>query len=168
MIDRKSLEPKEKPNKDGSVELDLAVEFGIKKLVPAEHLENPDNRDDVLILAKSQMKDALILEIFGDVIRDLDSLAQFISFAVDRPDLAEKGRGMIKDILMGIPAPGHELNVEQTDAGALVMPAKENEAAFRKNWTASCSNCEATPTVGDTGLCGPCCFGEAETIGGNW
>lgn len=31
-----------------------------------------------------------------------------------------------------------------------------------------CLVCGAVPTVEETGLCGPCCFGEAETIGGNW
>lgn len=45
---------------------------------------------------------------------------------------------------------------------------KESEHAFRKNWEAECMCCEQTPTVGDTDLCGPCCFGEAETLGGNW
>lgn len=38
----------------------------------------------------------------------------------------------------------------------------------RKNYNAACMVCAALPTVGDTGLCGPCCFGEAETAGGNW
>ncbi len=37
-----------------------------------------------------------------------------------------------------------------------------------KDWDTSCSNCEGKPTVHPTELCGPCCFGEAETINGNW
>ena len=37
-----------------------------------------------------------------------------------------------------------------------------------KDWTIQCGCCEALPTVHPTGLCGPCCFGEADTIGGNW
>ena len=37
-----------------------------------------------------------------------------------------------------------------------------------KNWDVPCSVCEQKPTVMDTALCGPCCFGEAETLGGNW
>lgn len=37
-----------------------------------------------------------------------------------------------------------------------------------KNWGTPCQVCDALPTVMDTGLCGPCCFGEAETAGGNW
>lgn len=37
-----------------------------------------------------------------------------------------------------------------------------------KNWDVSCQNCGEKPTVADLALCGPCCFGEAETLGGNW
>ena len=36
------------------------------------------------------------------------------------------------------------------------------------NWEATCTNCGDTPTVGALELCGPCCWGEAETRGGNW
>lgn len=36
------------------------------------------------------------------------------------------------------------------------------------NWEVECENCGQKPTVGDMGLCGPCCFGEADTAGGNW
>lgn len=31
-----------------------------------------------------------------------------------------------------------------------------------------CENCGESPIVPLTGLCGPCTFGEAGTIGGNW
>jgi hypothetical protein len=37
-----------------------------------------------------------------------------------------------------------------------------------KNWDTPCQNCDALPTVYPFDLCGPCCFGEAETAGGNW
>ena len=37
-----------------------------------------------------------------------------------------------------------------------------------KNWDVKCQNCEAVPTVHPFRLCGPCCFGEADTAGGNW
>lgn len=37
-----------------------------------------------------------------------------------------------------------------------------------KNWQEACGNCGQKPTVHPTGLCGPCCFGESETAGGNW
>jgi hypothetical protein len=36
------------------------------------------------------------------------------------------------------------------------------------DWESSCSGCGAIPIVPESGLCGPCTFGEAETIGGNW
>lgn len=32
-----------------------------------------------------------------------------------------------------------------------------------------CESCEQeTVLVKEVGLCGPCCFGEADTINGNW
>ena len=31
-----------------------------------------------------------------------------------------------------------------------------------------CVVCNAVPTVGTIELCGPCCFGEADTVDGNW
>jgi hypothetical protein len=37
-----------------------------------------------------------------------------------------------------------------------------------KDWRVGCDVCGEKPTVHPTGLCGPCCFGEAETVGGNW
>lgn len=45
---------------------------------------------------------------------------------------------------------------------------EEIERAFRKNWNCKCMCCDQSPTVGDTDLCGPCCFGESDTINGNW
>lgn len=37
-----------------------------------------------------------------------------------------------------------------------------------KDHERECVNCDALPTVHPTELCGPCCFGEASTINGNW
>lgn len=37
-----------------------------------------------------------------------------------------------------------------------------------KDWETPCQNCGQQPTVHPTGLCGPCCWGEAEIAGGNW
>jgi len=37
-----------------------------------------------------------------------------------------------------------------------------------QDWTTKCQLCGELPTVHPTGLCGPCCFGEADTAGGNW
>jgi ribosomal protein S14 len=42
--------------------------------------------------------------------------------------------------------------------------AKEKGKSYGK-----CGSCgQKTCLVEDVGLCGPCCFGEAETINGNW
>jgi len=37
-----------------------------------------------------------------------------------------------------------------------------------KDWKTPCDVCDSLPTVHPTDLCGPCCFGEADTIMGNW
>jgi invasion protein IalB len=37
-----------------------------------------------------------------------------------------------------------------------------------KDWDSNCQVCGQSPTVHPTDLCGPCCFGDSETIGGNW
>lgn len=37
-----------------------------------------------------------------------------------------------------------------------------------KDLETPCQNCNQLPTVHPTALCGPCCWGEAETAGGNW
>ena len=39
---------------------------------------------------------------------------------------------------------------------------------FTPDWTQDCEVCGARPVVPQTGMCGPCTFGEAETVGGNW
>lgn len=36
------------------------------------------------------------------------------------------------------------------------------------DWNGKCDVCGASPIVPETGMCGPCTFGEAETAGGNW
>ena len=42
---------------------------------------------------------------------------------------------------------------------------KEN---FRPDWGGTCENCEENPTVPSSALCGPCHFGTADAIGGDW
>jgi len=46
--------------------------------------------------------------------------------------------------------------------------ATQPDSDTAPNWEGKCELCGDGPTVGDTGLCGPCCFGEADTAGGNW
>jgi hypothetical protein len=45
---------------------------------------------------------------------------------------------------------------------------KEDCALFEPDWEHGCEVCAARPIVPLSGMCGPCTFGEAETIGGNW
>lgn len=36
------------------------------------------------------------------------------------------------------------------------------------DWEGKCENCDASPILPATGLCGPCTFGEADTVMGDW
>ncbi len=36
------------------------------------------------------------------------------------------------------------------------------------DWSRKCSTSGQSPILPITGLCGPCTFGEAGTMGGNW
>lgn len=45
---------------------------------------------------------------------------------------------------------------------------KDDDPRIIPDWTKQCEVCEASPIVPLTGLCGPCTFGEAETVNGNW
>lgn len=40
--------------------------------------------------------------------------------------------------------------------------------ATEPDWSGECIVCGESPIVPVTGMCGPCTFGEADTIGGNW
>lgn len=43
-----------------------------------------------------------------------------------------------------------------------------HESLTDPDWDGQCESCGASPIVPITGLCGPCTWGEAETINGNW
>lgn len=45
---------------------------------------------------------------------------------------------------------------------------EDEDEDMEPDWSGHCSNCGDSPIVPLTGLCGPCTFGEADTIGGNW
>lgn len=45
---------------------------------------------------------------------------------------------------------------------------KSLQDQFRPNWHEFCVNCDAQPIVPMSGLCGPCHFGEADTMLGDW
>lgn len=46
--------------------------------------------------------------------------------------------------------------------------AKEEEFDTEPDWGGKCMVCGQSPILPVTGMCGPCTFGEADTIGGNW
>lgn len=48
------------------------------------------------------------------------------------------------------------------------MKKEKNLKDGDRDWSKACEICRAKPTVHPTGLCGPCCFGEADTEGGEW
>ena len=39
---------------------------------------------------------------------------------------------------------------------------------MRPDWTHKCEVCGAVPIVPLTGMCGPCTWGEADTVAGGW
>lgn len=45
---------------------------------------------------------------------------------------------------------------------------KEGDPRIEPDYKKKCIVCDAVPTLPLTEMCGPCTFGEAETIGGNW
>jgi len=45
---------------------------------------------------------------------------------------------------------------------------KREEDATSPDWSKTCMNCGMPPIVPTSGMCGPCTFGEAETVNGNW
>ena len=46
--------------------------------------------------------------------------------------------------------------------------AEDDDQDHKPDWSGECEVCGATPIHPLTGMCGPCSFGEADTIGGNW
>lgn len=44
----------------------------------------------------------------------------------------------------------------------------KQKAQFRPSWIQKCDNCGQSPIVPVTNLCGPCTFGEADTVMGGW
>jgi hypothetical protein len=47
-------------------------------------------------------------------------------------------------------------------------PKPVHDSNTEPDWTGKCEVCGGSPIVPATGMCGPCTFGEADTIGGNW
>jgi hypothetical protein len=47
-------------------------------------------------------------------------------------------------------------------------PKPTHDSDMEPDWTGKCEVCGDSPIVPATGMCGPCTFGEADTVGGNW
>lgn len=62
-------------------------------------------------------------------------------------------KGWRKALIAGAPIPEHQ---------------PKEQRLGKPNWSGTCENCGASPIVPLTGMCGPCTFGEAGTVGGNW
>lgn len=45
---------------------------------------------------------------------------------------------------------------------------EEGDPRIEPDWSGQCEVCDASPIVPLTGMCGPCTFGEADTVAGNW
>lgn len=45
---------------------------------------------------------------------------------------------------------------------------QRSDPDMKPDYDGECDVCGASPIVPVTGMCGPCTFGEAETIDGNW
>jgi len=45
---------------------------------------------------------------------------------------------------------------------------EDDEQEMKPDWNGKCEVCGASPVVPATGMCGPCTFGEADTVNGNW
>lgn len=58
------------------------------------------------------------------------------------------------------------LKLKQHIQRELTKPEGLEEGA--PDWSTPCQCCDEVPTVHPTRLCGPCCFGDAHTAGGNW
>ena len=54
------------------------------------------------------------------------------------------------------------------DCGLSLAPVGPPLQDGDKKWDTPCEACGQKPTVHPTDLCGPCCFGEAATFGGEW
>lgn len=65
-------------------------------------------------------------------------------------------------------------NRKRTEGGAFKNEVRQDLSPAETlrpgdpDWNTPCITCGELPTVHPTELCGPCCFGEADTAGGNW
>jgi hypothetical protein len=60
-----------------------------------------------------------------------------------------------------------EMTRAETEAQGMEVLSSD-DPKMKPDWSRKCQVCDATPIVPLTGLCGPCTFGESETVNGNW
>jgi hypothetical protein len=61
-----------------------------------------------------------------------------------------------------------KLSHSNTKSMRAIECAALESSATAPDWEGECEVCGQSPIVPITGLCGPCTWGEAETVGGNW
>ena len=64
--------------------------------------------------------------------------------------------------------PGLSSDAKRIRAAFSKAPATPKLGPGDADWTRECGNCDASPVVNCSGLCGPCHFGDASTAGGEW
>lgn len=57
---------------------------------------------------------------------------------------------------------------KKSPAARTAVAEKKHDPDMEPDWTGKCDNCGHTPIVPKTGMCGPCTFGEADTLMGDW
>jgi hypothetical protein len=48
------------------------------------------------------------------------------------------------------------------------LPRRDDASDMEPDWEHECDVCGSVPTVPETGMCGPCTFGDASTADGDW
>jgi hypothetical protein len=57
---------------------------------------------------------------------------------------------------------------KKKDKIKITEPVPEKLEGREPDWNGKCKVCGASPIVPETGMCGPCTFGESDTMGGDW
>lgn len=65
-------------------------------------------------------------------------------------------------------ASGEAERANRKEYNDLVAANSEETKSEEPDWGGHCEVCGQSPIVPSTGMCGPCTFGESDTIGGNW
>ena len=96
-------------------------------------------------------------------------------------DGAQCGRESVYEHKQKAQAYSHAIVLLCSEHAQTVMPKQDEGSGWtnedgtpcdpedtKPDWGTKCEVCEQSPVVPITGMCGPCTFGEAATVGGNW